>query len=132
MLLDPQEAIECPIRQILSRVGGRWSLDVMIVLDDGPSQFLEMERTIPGISRRMLAMTLRGLERDGLVTRSASGVAGDPVRYEISELGATLAKHMRALAEWSRVSKAAIETARERFDNKIETAAVYVGTISAP
>ena len=118
MLLDPQEAIECPIRQILSRVGGRWSLDVILVLDSGPSQFLEMERTIPGISRRMLALTLRGLERDGLITRTASGVAGDPVRYEISVLGKTLARHMAALAEWSRLSKRSIDEARERFDQR--------------
>ena len=118
MLLDPQEAIECPIRQILSRIGGRWSLDVILVLDSGPSQFLEMERTIPGISRRMLALTLRGLERDGLITRTASGVAGDPVRYEISTLGKTLAQHMATLAEWSRLSKRSIDEARERFDHR--------------
>src|SRR5215469_6473838 len=73
MVLDPQEAIECPIRQILGRVGGRWSLDVIIVLNTAPSQFLELARTIPGISRRMLALTLRGLERDGIVKRLSDG-----------------------------------------------------------
>ena len=116
MVLDPQEAIECPIRQILGRVGGRWSLDVIIVLNTAPSQFLELARTIPGISRRMLALTLRGLERDGIVKRLSDGSAGDPVRYEITALGATLAAHMVALAEWSRERKPEIDAARERFD----------------
>jgi DNA-binding HxlR family transcriptional regulator len=110
------DEVQCPIRELLARVGGRWSLDVLVALGQQPRHFGDLGRTIPGVSRRMLALTLRGMERDGLLTRSAHATAGDKVFYALSELGAGLAEHVRALGTWSQRNREAIYAARERYD----------------
>ncbi len=112
---DP-DAIKCPIRQILGRIGGRWTLDIVMSLDERPLHFAELDRRIPKISRRMLTLTLRALERDGLVSRRVDGPAGSTVHYELTELGKSLDAQLHALTEWSRENRDAIYTAREEYD----------------
>jgi len=116
--IDPDE-IKCPIRDILSRVGGRWTLDVIMLLGKGPRHFAELDNGIPKISRRMLTLTLRALERDGLITRRPSGGSGFMVMYEITDVGRGLDTHLRTLTEWSREHRDVIYAARDRFDTAL-------------
>jgi DNA-binding HxlR family transcriptional regulator len=115
MFLDT-DAIKCPIREILGRVGGRWTIDVLMQLEAESHHFADLDRCIPNISRRMLTLTLRGLERDGLLVRLATGTAGSMVYYEITELGKELATQLHILTEWSRTRRDAIYAARDSYD----------------
>ncbi len=108
----------CPVREVLSRVGDKWSVLVIALLGDGPMRFNELRRSIEGISQRMLTLTLRGLERDGLVTRTVTPTTPPRVDYALTSLGVTLLKPIRALAEWSEENRVAIHASRERFDAK--------------
>ncbi len=108
--------VQCPIRELLARVGGRWSLDVIVALLTQTRHFADLERSIPGVSRRMLALTLRGLERDGLIARSADSAPGERVYYMLTALGAELGDHMRALAGWSQRNREEIYAARAAYD----------------
>ncbi len=111
--------VQCPIRELLARVGGRWSLDVIVALLTQTRHFGDLERTIPGVSRRMLALTLRGLERDGLIARSADSAPGERVYYALTPLGAELGEHMRALAGWSQRNRDEIYAARAAYDGAL-------------
>jgi DNA-binding HxlR family transcriptional regulator len=113
------DEVQCPVRELLARVGGRWSLDVLVALGGQTRHFGDLARTIPGVSRRMLALTLRGMERDGLVTRSSHTAPGDKVFYALTDLGTGLAVHVRALGTWSQRNRDAIYAARERYDAAI-------------
>jgi DNA-binding HxlR family transcriptional regulator len=110
------DEVQCPIRELLARVGGRWSLDVLVALGAQPRHFGDLVRTIPGVSRRMLALTLRGMERDGLLARSSRAIPGDKVFYALTDLGIGLAVHIRALGTWSQQNRDAIYAARDRYD----------------
>jgi DNA-binding HxlR family transcriptional regulator len=93
------DAIKCPIPEMLARAGSRWVLDVMTILDEGARHFADLDRRIPKVSRRMLTLTLRALERDGLIARRTEGQAGSMVFYEMTELGHGMAEHLHALTE---------------------------------
>lgn len=108
----------CPVREVLSRIGDKWSVLVVAVLKDGPMRFSELRRSIDGISQRMLTMTLRGLERDGLVRRTVTPTAPPRVDYELTELGRTLLDPIMSLADWADKNRAAIQAARERYDKQ--------------
>ncbi len=103
-------------REVLNRVGDKWSVLLVGLLGDGPRRFSELKRTIEGISQRMLTLTLRGLERDGLVTRTVSPTVPPRVDYELTEMGRTLLKPVRALAAWANDHRTQIQAARDRFD----------------
>jgi DNA-binding HxlR family transcriptional regulator len=103
-------------REVLSRVGDKWSVFVIALLGDGPKRFSEIKRTIEGISQRMLTLTLRALERDGLVTRTVFPTIPPRVDYALTPLGATLLEPVRALAAWAQLHRQAIHDARDRFD----------------
>lgn len=104
------------VRELLTRVGDKWSVLVVATLRDGPQRFSELRRGIEGISQRMLTLTLRGLERDGLVTRTVTPSIPPRVDYELTRLGRTLLEPVGALYEWATAHRPAIEAARERFD----------------
>ncbi|MFY0532684.1 winged helix-turn-helix transcriptional regulator [Nannocystis pusilla] len=106
------------VRDVLSRVGDKWSVLVVSMLSDRPLRFNELRRTIEGISQRMLTLTLRGLERDGLVTRTVTPSVPPRVDYELTELGRTLLDPVQALAAWAGDHRGEIARARERFDRK--------------
>jgi DNA-binding HxlR family transcriptional regulator len=103
-------------REVLNRVGDKWSVYVVRLLGEGPRRFSELKRTIDGISQRMLTLTLRGLERDGLVTRTVFPTVPPRVDYELTELGRTLLEPVRALATWAAEHRQTIQAARNRFD----------------
>jgi DNA-binding HxlR family transcriptional regulator len=106
------------VASVLSRVGDKWSVFVIMTLGDGPKRFNELKRIIDGISQRMLTLTLRGLERDGLVTRTVFPTIPPRVDYELTELGRGLADPVQALGKWAFAHLPEIEGARKKFDQR--------------
>jgi DNA-binding HxlR family transcriptional regulator len=101
---------------ILDRVGDKWTVLVVGFLADGPMRFNALQRAVEGVSHRMLTLTLRGLERDGLVKRTAFGTVPPRVEYELTELGYSLKPALEMLAGWVSRNKGAVEAARRAFD----------------
>src|SRR6201988_3025474 len=106
------------VASVLSRVGDKWSVLVIMLLVDGPRRFNELKRMIGGISQRMLTLTLRGLERDGLITRTVFPTIPPRVDYDLTDLGRGLLKPVAALGQWVFEHKTEIDTAREAFDQR--------------
>jgi DNA-binding HxlR family transcriptional regulator len=106
------------VSDVLARVGDKWSVLVVTKLGGGPLRFNELRRSIGGISQRMLTLTLRGLERDGLVTRTVFPTIPPRVDYELTDLGRGLWKPVEALGKWAADHQAEIEDARARFDGR--------------
>jgi len=108
---------ECrAISEMLSRVGDKWSVLVVLTLGDGTKRFGEIQKALGSISKRMLTLTLRGLERDGLVTRTVFPVVPPRVDYELTRLGISLLEPVTFLASWVRKNRPTIANARLRFD----------------
>ena len=122
-VLPPQAHLDGDCRavaSILARVGDKWSVFVIMLLGDGPRRFNEIKRMVGGISQRMLTLTLRGLERDGLVTRTVFPTIPPRVDYELTDLGRGLSQPVIALATWAIEHLTEIEDARARFDRRNE------------
>jgi DNA-binding HxlR family transcriptional regulator len=115
---DPQHADCRGVASILARVGDKWSVFVIMMLFDGPKRFGELKRMVAGISQRMLTLTLRGLERDGLVTRTVFPTIPPRVDYELTDLGRGLSEPVIALGEWAKTHQDEIKSARSHFDEK--------------
>jgi DNA-binding HxlR family transcriptional regulator len=114
---------ECrKVSQILARVGDKWSVLVIMQIESGPRRFNEIKRAIGGISQRMLTLTLRGLERDGLVTRIIFPTIPPRVEYELTNLGRSLCRPVIALGTWAQAHLAEIDAARSAFDQRDESA----------
>jgi DNA-binding HxlR family transcriptional regulator len=111
----------CPTREVLDRIGDRWTVLVIESLEGGPQRFSELARTIEGVSQKMLTQTLRGLERDGLVTRTVHAEVPPRVHYELTGLGRTLTGLLAALDDWSRAHIADVLSARESYDRRTAT-----------
>src|SRR6188474_1954431 len=95
------------VASVLARVGDKWSVFVIMMLIDGPQRFNELKRKIGGISQRMLTLTLRGLERDGLVTRTVFPTIPPRVDYELTKLGRSLLEPVSGIGLWARQNRAA-------------------------
>jgi DNA-binding HxlR family transcriptional regulator len=108
----------CEAREILALVGDKWSVYIVAVLGDGPRRFSELRRTIEGISQRMLTLTLRGLERDGLVLRTVHPTVPPSVEYALTTLGRTLIAPVMELVAWAEKNRARIRQARAKFDQR--------------
>jgi DNA-binding HxlR family transcriptional regulator len=108
------------VASVLARVGDKWSVLVIMLLSDGPRRFNELKRMIGGISQRMLTLTLRGLERDGLVKRTVFPTIPPRVDYELTDLGRGLRKPVEALGRWAHEHQPQIAHAREQFDQRDE------------
>ena len=104
------------VREVLTRVGDKWSVLVIGMLGDGTRRFTELRRAIEGISQRMLTLTLRQLERDGLVGRTVHPTIPPRVEYALTPLGRTLREPVTALAAWAEAHRPDIEAARRAFD----------------
>jgi DNA-binding HxlR family transcriptional regulator len=111
----------CRTREVLDIVGDKWSLLVVRNLSQGPRRFTELKRAIDGISQRMLTVTLRSLERDGILTRTVRNVMPPHVSYELTPMGKTLREATAPLLEWSTVHLAHIDTARAAYDARPDT-----------
>ena len=111
----------CPARGVLDRVGDKWSVYVIHALGSQRKRFSALRHEIDGISQRMLTVTLRGLERDGLVTRTIHAEVPPRVEYELTALGMTLKTTVDALLSWSESHRGEIDTARRRYDARKPT-----------
>lgn len=113
---------DCQVRQILDRVADKWSLLVIALLDNRRLRFTELRREIDGVSQRMLTVTLRQLERDGLVKRTVHPVVPPRVEYELTPLGGTLHSTIRSLVAWTEAHQGEIAAAREAYDERVGAA----------
>ena len=109
------------IRSVLARVGDKWTMLIIVLLGDGPKRFNEIRRTVSGISQRMLTLTLRGLERDGLVTRTVFPTTPPRVEYELTKLGSSLWGAVEPIGSWARGHVNEILTSREQFDERSQS-----------
>jgi len=114
-----QVAEDCrAVSEVLARVGDKWTVLVVGVLGEGPKRFNELRRALGSISQRMLTLTLRALERDGLVTRTVFPTIPPRVDYALTRLGHSLLDPVSRLGLWARQHRSAIEQARRRFDTR--------------
>lgn len=104
------------VAPVLNRVGDKWSMMIVMLLGDGPMRFMELKRAIDGISQRMLTLSLRNLERDGLVSRTVTPTIPPRVDYELTELGESLREPVQGLGAWAMAHIACIRVAQERYD----------------
>ncbi|MBF9032854.1 transcriptional regulator [Rhodobacterales bacterium HKCCE2091] len=111
-----RESFACPIRDVLDRIGDAWSLLVMLELSKGPCRFNALSRVIDGISRRMLTVTLRHLERDGLVSRTVLPTSPPQVEYALTPLGHSLQDAIVTLRDWAIEHQPVINDARRSYD----------------
>jgi DNA-binding HxlR family transcriptional regulator len=109
---------DCQVRQILDRVADKWSLLVIALLENRRLRFTELRREIDGVSQRMLTVTLRQLERDGLVKRTVHPVVPPRVEYELTPLGGTLHATIQSLVDWTERHQREIAEAREAYDKR--------------
>src|SRR4051812_49208807 len=108
---------ECVVvREILDRVGDKWSVLVIALLGEQGRRFSDLRREIDGISQRMLTLTLRQLERDGLVSRTVYPVVPPRVEYALTPLGTTLLETIQPLVAWARAHRGEVSTARSAYD----------------
>jgi DNA-binding HxlR family transcriptional regulator len=120
---DPTNPVCRTISTLLSRIGDKWTVLVVQTLGEGPRRFNELRREIPSVSQRMLTLTLRNLERDGLVSRTVTPSIPPRVDYELTELGKSLQKPICGLATWAMDNVEAIHVAQARFDAEQDRAA---------
>ena len=119
---DPTTPVCRTISTLLSRIGDKWTVLVVQTLGEGPKRFNELRREIPSVSQRMLTLTLRNLERDGLVNRTVTPSIPPRVDYELTELGQSLQKPICGLATWATENVEAIHEAQARFDANADKA----------
>ena len=106
------------VRSILARTSDKWSVLIIMLLGEGPRRFNEIKRQVTGVSQRMLTLTLRGLERDGLVIRTVTPSLPPRVDYELTEVGRSLLEPVRGLGAWARAHAECIQAARAAFDER--------------
>jgi DNA-binding HxlR family transcriptional regulator len=117
--LPDRESEDCRFAtSILARVGDKWSILIIVLLGDGKKRFNEIKRMVDGISQRMLTLTLRGLERDGLVTRTVFPTIPPRVDYELTNLGRSLWQAVEPLGAWARSHVKHVTKARADFDKR--------------
>lgn len=109
---------ECPSRLLLDRLSDKWTTLLLVALTDGPQRYSELARAVAGVSQKMLTQTLRGLERDGLITRHVTPSVPVRVDYELTELGRSLLPVVRAVKDWAEVHMGDVRAARARFDRR--------------
>ncbi|MET9803352.1 helix-turn-helix domain-containing protein [Streptomyces sp. NPDC006368] len=110
-------AEECGVRDVQDRLGDKWTVHVVVELAAGVRRFKELQRLVPGISQRMLTLTLRRLERDGLVTRTVHPTIPPQVEYELTGTGHSMTHLIKALVDWSLAHRPVIAEARRAYDD---------------
>ena len=120
------------VADVVARIGDKWTVYVVRLLSDGTMRFNEIKRAIPAISQRMLTLTLKGLERDGLVNRTMYPTIPPRVDYELTELGRKLMVPLRSLYDWAVKHRPAMLAARKKFVEKERTAATLQKRFTTP
>jgi DNA-binding HxlR family transcriptional regulator len=117
--LPDHESEECrAVQSILARIGDKWSVLIIVLLGAGPKRFNEIKRLVNGISQRMLTLTLRGLERDGLVSRTQFPTIPPRVDYELTRLGRSLLDAVKPLGDWAQSHVKHVSKAQAEFERK--------------
>ena len=106
----------CPVRQVLSKVTGKWQVLLFLSLDDGPLRFGELKRTVGDITQRVLTENLRSLERDGYVTRTVSPGPPVAVTYALTDSGASFVPHLKGLVTWAAEAHSSVKESRSSYD----------------
>jgi DNA-binding HxlR family transcriptional regulator len=106
----------CPLREVLDRVSGKWSVQILVAVVHGPIRFTALERSIEGISRRMLTLTLRNLERDGLIKRTVYPTVPAKVEYTATAMATELHTHLVGLTDWAERHRSDVAEARRSYD----------------
>ncbi|MEU4653283.1 helix-turn-helix domain-containing protein [Streptomyces sp. NPDC023723] len=106
----------CPVTEVLDHVAGKWSIGILVAAALGPVRFTELERGIEGISRRMLTLNLRKLERDGLLIRTVYPTVPPKVEYSLTPMAQELHAHLTGLVDWAQRHRTAIAAARAVYD----------------
>ncbi len=109
------EALLCPIRTVLSKVTGKWQIIIVLALEDGPLRFGELKRTIGDVTQRVLTENLRGLQRDGYLTRTVYPGPPVAVSYELTELGQQLVALLRPIVLWAEKNMDVVKAARQDY-----------------
>lgn len=122
LLIDYSDLKSCPIRDVLDRIGDKWSTLLLLTLSSRSHRFGELRRTIPDISQRMLTQTLRDLQRDGLITRHVHPTNPPSVEYRLTAMGSSLIESLQALVKWADMHQGAIHEARAVYDGEAEVA----------
>lgn len=111
-------AADCPTRQLLDRIGDKWSTLILIVLGEGPARFNALRRRIDGVSQKMLSQTLRSLERDGLVSRTVLPTVPVSVTYAVTPLGGSLMAALQFMMDWAETRMGEVEAAQSEYDRR--------------
>ncbi|MGW0119085.1 winged helix-turn-helix transcriptional regulator [Streptomyces sp. NPDC003327] len=114
-------AEECGVRDVQDRLGDKWTVHVVVELAAGPRRFRELQRLVDGISQRMLTLTLRRLERDGLVSRTVHPTTPPQVEYALTDTGHSMTHLIKQLIDWSLDHRAVIARSREAWDARTAT-----------
>lgn len=118
----PANFTECrremtPVTDVLQQIGGKWTVYIIGQLSQGPRRFSELKRTIEGVSQKMLTATLRGLEKDGFVTRTVTPSIPPRVDYELTAMGRELREPLHAIGQWAHANRARVDAARQRYES---------------
>ncbi|WP_327682096.1 winged helix-turn-helix transcriptional regulator [Kitasatospora sp. NBC_00458] len=108
----------CTVLEALNRISGKWAIGILLNLSHGPVRFTELERSVPGISRRMLTLTLRNLERDGLIERTVYATVPPKVEYRGTEMADELYASLKDLTAWAERHRDAIARSRDSYDRE--------------
>ncbi|WP_327094242.1 helix-turn-helix transcriptional regulator [Nocardia vinacea] len=108
----------CPVSEVLDHVSGKWSIGILVAAAQGPVRFTELERSMRGISRRMLTLNLRRLERDGLLTRTVYPTVPPTVEYTLTDMARELYESLLTLTGWATRHRSAIAAARAEYDRR--------------
>lgn len=117
----------CPMVEVLARVAGKWNISILVAVSEGPIRFTELERAVHGISRRMLTLNLRNLERDGLVVRTVHPTVPPKVEYQATAMARELYGSLLALTAWAERHRESVTLARARYDEEVEHASAVAG-----
>ncbi|MEV8452336.1 helix-turn-helix domain-containing protein [Streptomyces sp. NPDC052095] len=118
----------CPLTEVLDHVAGKWSIGILVAAAHGPVRFTELERTITGISRRMLTLNLRKLERDGLLIRTVHPTVPPKVEYSLTPMARELHASLAGLVGWAERHRADITAARATYDAAASDPGAHAGT----
>ncbi|MET7507995.1 helix-turn-helix domain-containing protein [Streptomyces albidoflavus] len=122
----------CPLVEVIDHVAGKWSISILVAAVRGPIRFTELERSVDGISRRMLTLNLRRLERDGLLTRTVHPTVPPKVEYSLTPMARELYSSLTGLVEWAERHRGAIVQARAAYDEAAAAPPQAGGTPSRP
>ncbi|RCV52913.1 transcriptional regulator [Marinitenerispora sediminis] len=114
--MSTQVSEACPISEVLDHVAGKWSIGILVAAAHGPIRFTELERAVSGISRRMLTLNLRKLERDGLLVRTVHPTVPPKVEYSLTPMARELHSYLTGLVDWADRYRGAITRARAAYD----------------